>query len=261
MGGAGCFGEFAARLLKLYVPYVACTADLIVHQHIKEGICIIKGSQIREFIILQLTRRAEGIVVRIGRRLADPVELYTVSSGTVHIKVRQIGGFIALLHARITQAAEEIEFNSSRILQLLHPLGQIQDLRRHLIAQSRLQIPYEIVILHFLEVEIEAYPRVIIAVIHGEKILITALRITSHRPLSADLAVFLVIFKHFHRIGFAVVAKNLPEIAAECHTDIKISRIEKAAAVHMTAPRTGSGKGIVYTEMNIFGCVNGKSGC
>ena len=190
VGGAGCFGEFAARLLKLYVPYVACTADRIVHQHIKEGICIIKGSQIREFIILQLTRRAEGIVVRIGRRLADPVELYTVSSGTVHIKVRQIGGFIALLHARITQAAEEIEFNSSRILQLLHPLGQIQDLRRHLIAQSRLQIPYEIVILHFLEVEIEAYPRVIIAVIHGEKILITALRITSHRPLSADLAVF-----------------------------------------------------------------------
>ena len=113
-----------------------------------------------------------------------------MSSGAVHIKVRQIGGFIALLPARITQAAVEIEPDSACIPQLLHPLGHIHNIRRHLIAQSRLQIPYEIVILHFLEVEIEAYPRVIIAVIHGEKILITALRITSHRPLFADLAVF-----------------------------------------------------------------------
>ena len=113
VGGAGLFGKFAVRLLKLYFIYVACTADLFVHLHIKVETLIIKGSRICEFIILQQTRKSESIVVRIGRRLADPVELYMVFSDAVHIKIIQIGVFIAHLHARIAQAAEEIEFDSS----------------------------------------------------------------------------------------------------------------------------------------------------
>ena len=53
MGGAGCFGKFAARLLKFYIPYVAFAADRFVHPHIKDDTRLIKDFRIYDPIILQ----------------------------------------------------------------------------------------------------------------------------------------------------------------------------------------------------------------
>ena len=261
MGGAGLFGKFAPRLLKLYVIYVACTADLIVHLHIKVETLIIKGSRICEFIILQQIRISESIVVRIGRRLADPVELYTVCSDAVHIKVIQIGVFIAHLHTRIAQAAEEMEFDPSRVLQLLHPLGHIQNLRRHLIAQTRLQIPYDLAALHLLEVEVKAYPRLIVAVIQGQNIVVCAVGFSGYIPFAADLTDALVILKHLHRVGFVVAAEKSQSVDSPICGDVQLLRVEDLEVIHMAAPRGGVKLGVCDIKVNTLGGVDGECDC
>ena len=98
VGGVGCFGKFAPRLQKLNTIYVLFAADRFVHLHIKFDVCLIKDT----LFCLRFT------IVSTCRRPAGPVELYTVFSGAVHIKIKCIGlSFIALFLTRLAQEAVE----------------------------------------------------------------------------------------------------------------------------------------------------------
>ena len=179
-------------------------------------------------------------------------------SDAVHIKIIQIGVFIALLHTRIRQASEEIEFDPSRILQLLHPLGHIQDLRRHLIAQTRLQIPYDSAALHLLEVEAVAYPRVIVAVIQGQNIAACAVGVSGYIPFAADLADAPVMPKHLHRVGFAVAAEKYQSAGSPIRGDVQVLRVEDLEVFHIAAPRGGVKLGVCDIKVNTLGGVDGE---
>ena len=199
MGGVGCFGKFAPRLPKLNIIYVLFAADRFVHLHIKFDVCLIKDTR--------FCHRSN--IVTIYRRPAGPVELYTVFSGAVHIKIIRIRirvFFIALLRTRLAQEAVEIEPDSACIPQLLHPLGHIHNIRRHLIAQAGLQAPHRLPPLHLLGVKVEAYLRHVVSAIQGE-IIAAAVGSSGYIPFPADLTAAPVILKHLRRVGFAVVAE------------------------------------------------------
>ena len=159
------------------------------------------------------------------------------------------------------QAAEEIEFDSSRILQLLHPLGHIQDLRRHLIAQTRLQIPYDIAVLHLFEVEVETYPRVIVAMIQNQIIAACVFGVSGYIPFVADLADAPVILKHLHRVGFAVVAEKYQSAGSPICGDVQPLRVEDLEVIHMAAPRCGVKLGVCDIKVNMLGGVDGECDC
>ena len=114
--------------------------------------------------------------------------------------------FIALLLTRLAQEAVEIEPDSACIPQLLHPLGHIHNIRRHLIAQAGLQAPHRLPPLHLLQVEVEAYLRHVVSAIQGE-IIAAAVGSSGYIPFPADLTAASVILKHLRRVGFSVAAE------------------------------------------------------
>ena len=231
------------------IIYVLFAADRFVHLHIKFDVCLIKDTR--------FCHRSN--IVSIYRRPAGPVELYTVFSGAVHIKIMRIRigvFFIALLQTRLAQEAVEIESDSACIPQLLHPLGHIHNIRRHLIAQAGLQAPHRLTPLHLLEVEVEAYLRHVVSAIHGESI--AAVGSSGYIPFPADLTDAPVILKHLRRVGFAVVAEQDPSAGAPLHIDIQALCVDELEVVHMAAPGGGVGPGIFDRKGNIPGGVDGE---